>query len=97
MKSEAGMSKCSELCDRRFRHSDLVIPSDLVICHSDFENHGSWVEIWGFTLKDLQGTVPDNTYFQLDFNGHTSSAEIFAPSFGPKNSRPRLCSEGKVK
>src|SRR5881396_243240 len=35
MKSEARMSKCSELCNRWFRHSDFVIPSDFVICHSD--------------------------------------------------------------
>ena len=36
------MSNCSELCCRLFRHSDLVIPSDLVIRHFAFENHGSW-------------------------------------------------------
>src|SRR5436190_19390407 len=28
----------SQLCGRRFRHSDFVIPSDFVIRHSDFEN-----------------------------------------------------------
>src|SRR5207253_6731264 len=33
-KSEARMSNCSELCGRRFRHSDFVIPSDFVIRHS---------------------------------------------------------------
>src|SRR5438034_5446780 len=37
MKSEARMSKCSELCDRRFR------PSDLVIRHSGLIITGSWV------------------------------------------------------
>jgi hypothetical protein len=34
-KSEARMSKNSQLCGRRFRHSDFVIPSDFVIRHSD--------------------------------------------------------------
>src|SRR5882724_8421235 len=29
------MSKNSQLCGRRFRHSDFVIPSDFVIRHSD--------------------------------------------------------------
>src|SRR6184192_2092799 len=33
-KSEARMLKCSELGGGRFRHSDLVIPSDFVIRHS---------------------------------------------------------------
>ena len=35
-KSKAQMSKCSELCGRRFRHSDLVVLSDFVIRHSGF-------------------------------------------------------------
>jgi hypothetical protein len=30
------MPKCSEVRDRRFRHSDFVIPSDFVIRHSSF-------------------------------------------------------------
>src|SRR5881397_851421 len=30
------MAKCSRLCDRLFRHSDFVIPSDFVIRHSGF-------------------------------------------------------------
>src|SRR5437764_15479239 len=34
MKSEARMSLCVELCGGRFRHLDLVIPSDFVIRHS---------------------------------------------------------------
>src|SRR5881296_3630520 len=46
----------------------------------------------------LMGTyVGAYGFFQLEFNDHTLSEEIFAPSFGPKNSTPRLCSEGKVK
>src|SRR5437773_1507141 len=43
------MSKCSELCNRWFRHSDFVIPSDFVIRHSDLritvcliEKAGQW-------------------------------------------------------
>src|SRR6266516_4158981 len=35
MKSEARMSKDSQWCVRRFRHSDFVIPSDFVLRHSD--------------------------------------------------------------
>src|SRR6266496_2058099 len=35
MKSEARISKNSQLCGRRFRYSDFVIPSDFVIRHSD--------------------------------------------------------------
>src|SRR5213082_2868204 len=33
-KSEARISKCSLWCDRWFRHSDFVIPSDFIIRHS---------------------------------------------------------------
>src|SRR5437016_14008266 len=33
-KSEARMSKSTQLCARRFRYSDFVIPSDFVIGHS---------------------------------------------------------------
>jgi len=35
-KLEDQMSKISELCARRFRHSGFVIPSDFVIRHSSF-------------------------------------------------------------
>src|SRR5205809_4952916 len=34
MESDARMSKGSKLCGRWFRHWDLVVASDLVICHS---------------------------------------------------------------
>ena len=33
------MSKDSQWCFRRFRHSDIVIPSDFVIRHSDLRMH----------------------------------------------------------
>ena len=62
------MSNCSELCGRRVRHSDLVIPWDFVICH------------WGLRIT-VYGKPP-RQFFQIQhrfgttFSGSSSQTHL---------------------
>src|SRR5207249_8153999 len=74
-KSEARMSNWSALCGRRFRHSDLVIPSDFVICHS-----GLRITVHGYSgRRVLNRTVSiTSLVFQLDFAGPIGRRRVSA-------------------
>src|SRR5437899_2072714 len=69
------MSNWSALCGRRFRHSDLVIPSDFVICHS-----GLRITVHGYSgRRVLNRTVSiTSLVFHSDFAGPIGRRRVIA-------------------